>query len=69
VVREAQTVTPADLIQFCRERLAGFKTPKQIVIVDKLPKNASGKILKRELRDAHAAAAARPVTSDTQPVV
>jgi fatty-acyl-CoA synthase len=34
----------------CRERLAGFKTPKRIVILERLPKNASGKILKRELR-------------------
>lgn len=45
----AQTTAPA-LIGFCRERLAGFKTPKKIVILDALPKNASGKILKRELR-------------------
>jgi fatty-acyl-CoA synthase len=55
VVRERQTVSSGELIQFCRERLAGFKTPKEIVLVHKLPKNASGKILKRELRDAHTA--------------
>lgn len=42
---------------FCRERLAGFKTPKYVVIVAALPKNASGKILKRELRSAYASLA------------
>jgi fatty-acyl-CoA synthase len=55
VVRANQTVTSDDLIRFCREHLAGFKTPKQIVLVDALPKNASGKILKRQLRDAQTA--------------
>jgi hypothetical protein len=35
----------------CLERLAGFKTPKRFVLIDALPKNASGKILKRNLRD------------------
>jgi hypothetical protein len=36
------------------ERLAGFKQPKYIVIADALPKNPSGKILKRELREKYA---------------
>jgi acyl-CoA synthetase (AMP-forming)/AMP-acid ligase II len=40
-----------DIISSCRQRLAGFKTPKQVVFVDELPKTVSGKILKRELRD------------------
>ncbi len=34
-----------------RDRLAGFKKPKQVIFIDELPKNVSGKILKRELRD------------------
>jgi fatty-acyl-CoA synthase len=38
---------------FCRQRLAGYKTPKYVVLVDQLPKNASGKILKRELRSTY----------------
>ncbi len=33
--------------------LAGYKTPKYVVIADALPKNPSGKILKRQLRDEH----------------
>ncbi len=43
-----------ELTAFCRERLAGYKTPKYFVMVDALPKNASGKILKRDLRTAFA---------------
>jgi len=43
-------VTEDELIAWCRARLAGFKTPKQIVFLDELPKNPSGKILKRELK-------------------
>jgi fatty-acyl-CoA synthase len=52
VLRAGQTLDADRLIAFCRERLAAFKVPKQVVFVDKLPKNASGKILKRELRSS-----------------
>lgn len=38
------------LIAFCRERMAPYKYPRQIEFVDELPKTASGKILRRELR-------------------
>jgi fatty-acyl-CoA synthase len=44
-------VTEEDLLAHAREKLAHFKAPKRIVFVDELPRNASGKILKRELRD------------------
>ena len=47
-----------ELIAFCRERLAAFKAPKHVVLVDELPKNASGKILKRDLRERFAGLAA-----------
>ncbi|MGW1895757.1 acyl-CoA synthetase [Streptomyces sp. NPDC002004] len=43
-------VTEADLIAHARGRLARFKVPKRVVFVKELPRNASGKILKRELR-------------------
>jgi acyl-CoA synthetase (AMP-forming)/AMP-acid ligase II len=49
--REAGGVTPEALIAHCRSRLAGFKTPKQVVFMETLPRNPSGKVLKRELRD------------------
>lgn len=44
-------VTEAELLAYAREKLAHFKAPKQVLFVDALPRNASGKILKRELRD------------------
>ncbi|NUS25977.1 MAG: acyl-CoA synthetase [Streptomyces sp.] len=44
-------VGEAELIAHAREQLAHFKAPKRVVFVDELPRNASGKILKRELRD------------------
>jgi acyl-CoA synthetase (AMP-forming)/AMP-acid ligase II len=40
----------AELIAHCRDRLASFKKPREVVFVTELPKNATGKILKRELR-------------------
>lgn len=44
-------VSTADLLEHARTRLAGFKVPKSVHVVDTLPKNTSGKILKRQLRD------------------
>jgi long-chain acyl-CoA synthetase len=44
---------PADIIAFARTRIAGFKLPKAIDFVDALPRNASGKLLRRELREPH----------------
>jgi fatty-acyl-CoA synthase len=39
------------VIDHCHRYLAGFKSPKRVVFVESLPKNPSGKILKRQLRD------------------
>ncbi|MFE0698777.1 fatty acyl-CoA synthetase [Streptomyces sp. NPDC058872] len=44
-------VDEAELLAHAREGLAGFKAPKRVFLVDALPRNASGKILKRDLRD------------------
>ncbi len=54
-VRDGHAVTGADLVAFCREEIAGYKKPRHVVFIDVLPKNASGKVLKRELRDQIAA--------------
>jgi long-chain acyl-CoA synthetase len=48
------TVTAEELIAHCRERMAAYKYPRSVVVVDELPKNASGKILRRVLRGAGA---------------
>ena len=44
----------AELIDHCRARLAGYKKPSRVVFVEELPRNASGKVLKRELRERYA---------------
>lgn len=54
VVVLREDATAAELIDHARERLAHFKAPKKVLFVDELPRNASGKILKRELRDRFA---------------
>ncbi|GAA3531055.1 fatty acyl-CoA synthetase [Nocardioides daeguensis] len=54
VPRVGATLTADDVLTHARTKLAGYKAPKYVVIAEALPKNPSGKILKRELRDAHA---------------
>lgn len=58
VPKAGATLTPEAVIEHSRTVLAGYKTPKYVVVVDTLPKNPSGKIVKRELRDEHADLAA-----------
>ena len=50
VVSAAASTTPEELVEHCRGQLAKFKVPKEVVFVSELPRNPSGKILKRELR-------------------
>ncbi|MDR3107662.1 MAG: AMP-binding protein [Bifidobacteriaceae bacterium] len=57
VPRPGAALTPDEVIAFTRHHLARFKTPKFVVLAETLPKNASGKILKRELRAQHSALA------------
>jgi long-chain acyl-CoA synthetase len=49
-LRAGAQAEPAELIQFCRERMAAYKYPRVVELVDELPKTVTGKILRRELR-------------------
>ena len=46
----ADSVTPEDIISFCKERMAAYKYPRKVVFVDEIPKTLTGKFLRRELR-------------------
>jgi acyl-CoA synthetase (AMP-forming)/AMP-acid ligase II len=50
VLAETTSTTPDALIEHCRTQLAKFKVPKDVLFIDELPRNPSGKVLKRELR-------------------
>jgi fatty-acyl-CoA synthase len=50
VAKAGVSLSEQGIIAFCAEQLAPFKTPKRVVVVDSLPKNPSGKVLKRDLR-------------------
>ncbi|WLR52870.1 long-chain-fatty-acid--CoA ligase [Bacillus tianshenii] len=53
VPREEGILTAEDVIAYCDEHLASYKKPKSVEFVKELPRNPSGKILKRELRDTY----------------
>ena len=49
-LRGGHTVEPAALVAFCKERMAAYKYPRRVSILDEVPKTPSGKMLRRELR-------------------
>jgi O-succinylbenzoate-CoA ligase len=51
VVRDDDNLTENDVLKFCSEKLAKFKQPKGVTFIDQIPRNPSGKILKRVLRE------------------
>lgn len=51
IPRAGETIDPEEVIAWARERLANYKVPRRVIVVDQLPMNASGKVLKFELRD------------------
>ena len=53
VVKDGQALQAQQVLDHCAASLAGFKAPKRVVFVQALPKNPSGKLLKRELRHSH----------------
>jgi long-chain acyl-CoA synthetase len=52
-LRAGERADADELIAFCRERMAAYKYPRLVEFVDELPKTASGKVLRRVLRDHH----------------
>jgi long-chain acyl-CoA synthetase len=50
VLKEGETATPEEIIRYCRDNLAKYKIPKQIIFKKELPKSLVGKVLRRVLR-------------------
>ncbi|MFM1566760.1 MAG: AMP-binding enzyme, partial [SAR86 cluster bacterium] len=61
-LKEGQKIDEKDIIEHCLKNLAKFKVPQSIVFVDLLPRNATGKVLKRELREEVVGSAAPAIT-------
>ncbi|GAB3803269.1 fatty acyl-CoA synthetase [Virgibacillus kimchii] len=55
VPKKGANLTEEKVVEFCKERMSKFKVPKYVDITDELPKNPSGKVLKRSLRDKYEA--------------
>ncbi|HJQ57730.1 MAG TPA: long-chain fatty acid--CoA ligase [Vineibacter sp.] len=62
VVKPGETLTEGDVIMHCLARLAKFKVPQSVDFVEALPRNATGKVLKRELRTRYVGTAAPAIT-------
>ncbi len=50
VVKDGAGISPDEVMTFCRENLAHFKCPKSVDFIDLIPRNLSGKVLKKDLR-------------------
>jgi fatty-acyl-CoA synthase len=61
-LKPGTTLERSELIQHCAKNLAKFKVPNDIAVVEVLPRNATGKVLKRELRNQFAAAEAPKIS-------
>ena len=61
VLKEGESVSEEEIINFAKERIAGFKSPKSVDFISELPRNPSGKILKKELRAPYWAGRGRQI--------
>lgn len=61
VTKPGMSLTVEQMIDFCRDKIAGYKIPRQLEIVEELPRNPSGKILKKILREPYWAGATREI--------
>jgi fatty-acyl-CoA synthase len=57
VLRQGQTLSEDEVREFVKGNLARYKVPRDVVLLDELPRNPSGKVLKRQLREMHASGA------------
>ena len=55
VAAGGEAATEAEIIEFCRSRIAHYKCPTSVGTIDVIPRNPSGKILKGDLRDIYIA--------------
>lgn len=53
VLKKGESATPEEIMDFCKDRLAGFKRPKSVVFLDCLPRNQMGKLLRKELQEKY----------------
>jgi len=60
-LKQDTSCTAEELIALCKKNLAGYKAPKSVEFMDSLPKNAAGKIMKRELREKYWADSGRKI--------
>ena len=61
VLKPGTTATAEEIITYTRSRIAGYKLPKTVDFIEVLPRNPSGKVLRRELREPYWAGKARRV--------
>ncbi|MCZ6644323.1 MAG: AMP-binding protein [Gammaproteobacteria bacterium] len=52
-LKPGETANGDDIVEFCRGKLAGYKIPRQVEFIDVIPRNASGKVLKKDLREPY----------------
>ena len=53
VLKQQETASEQEIIQFCKQHLASYKAPKSVDFISEIPKTGSGKILKKALRDPY----------------
>lgn len=53
VIKEGEALSEGDVVNFCKSRIARFQCPRSVDFIEELPRNPSGKVLKRELREPY----------------
>jgi long-chain acyl-CoA synthetase len=51
VLKDGESLTQGEIIEYCKEKLASYKVPREVEFLTELPKSAIGKILRRELKE------------------